>query len=247
MKSTVINSSKELTAFSDFVPPPEMPNFMSHVQMLAYLRLYAKHFDLLRHIHLKHEVLAVERNEKYDENGRWNVTYRNINNDMVNTEIFDGVLLCCGHHTIPHWPQPFLGQDRFHGEIIHSHDYREPLAYSGKNIVVVGFGNSAVDIAVDVSEIADEVYLSTRTGAWVLGRTWDRGEPADAVFLSRYIQSLRNMVPFWILNKAIQNQINRRFDHGRFGLTPKHGPLEAHNTVNDCLPSRLASGTIVVS
>lgn len=78
MKNTIINTSKEMTAFSDFVPLPEMPNFMSHTQILAYFRSYADHFHLLQHIKLMHEVIHVERDEKYDETGRWNVTYRII-------------------------------------------------------------------------------------------------------------------------------------------------------------------------
>lgn len=76
---------------------------------------------------------------------------------MRQTESFDGVLLCCGHHTIPYWPEQFPGQDKFLGEIIHSHDYREPSPYVDKTVVLIGIGNSSGDIAVDLSKISKEV------------------------------------------------------------------------------------------
>lgn len=38
MKNTVINTSKEMTAYSDFPPPKEAANFMHHSQLLEYLR-----------------------------------------------------------------------------------------------------------------------------------------------------------------------------------------------------------------
>lgn len=50
MKTTVINTSKEMSAFSDFPPPKEFPNFMHHSMMHRYFMSYAEHFDLLRHI-----------------------------------------------------------------------------------------------------------------------------------------------------------------------------------------------------
>ncbi len=51
--SVIINSSKERMAFSDFPPPAEFPNNMHHSEMLQYLRLYAKAFKLLQHIHFQ--------------------------------------------------------------------------------------------------------------------------------------------------------------------------------------------------
>lgn len=50
MKTTIINTSKEQSAFSDFPPPAEYPNFMHNSQMYSYFMAYAQRFDLLRHI-----------------------------------------------------------------------------------------------------------------------------------------------------------------------------------------------------
>ncbi|VDK82540.1 unnamed protein product [Litomosoides sigmodontis] len=246
MKSTTINTSKEMTAFSDFVPPPEMPNFMSHAQMLKYFRSYVDHFHFLEHINLRHEVISIKRDEKYGETGRWNVTYRIIDDDVRQTENFDGVLLCCGHHTIPHWPEQFPGQEKFRGEIIHSHDYREPFPYLDKTVVLIGIGNSSGDIAVDLSKFSKEVYLSTRTGSWILKRTWDKGEPIDIVFVNRYMHALRKLLPSCVVDRTYESKLNQCFDHGRYGLKPKHRATAQHSTINDDLPGRIACGSVII-
>nr|CAD2151523.1 unnamed protein product [Meloidogyne enterolobii] len=61
MASTVVNTSKELMAYSDFPPPPEWPNFMHHSYVQKYLEMYAKHFDLIKYIHFNTEVIEVRR------------------------------------------------------------------------------------------------------------------------------------------------------------------------------------------
>lgn len=75
MKSTVINTSKEMTAYSDFPPLPEMANFMHNREMLRYLQLYAENFDLLKYIKFNTKVKRVERAEDYGKTGKWKITY----------------------------------------------------------------------------------------------------------------------------------------------------------------------------
>lgn len=77
MKSTVINTSKEMTAYSDFPPPADEANYMHNRAMLQYLRSYAKHFRLLDHIKFRHEVISIERMHDFDETGRWIVVFKN--------------------------------------------------------------------------------------------------------------------------------------------------------------------------
>lgn len=56
MKSTVINSSKEMMSYSDFPMPADYSNFMHNKYVLKYLRLYADTFSLMQHIQLHTEV-----------------------------------------------------------------------------------------------------------------------------------------------------------------------------------------------
>src|SRR5271163_451550 len=56
MKSTVINTSKEFMAFSDYSPPPEYPNYMHNTKLLEYFRMYTTQFNLKEHIRFRRHV-----------------------------------------------------------------------------------------------------------------------------------------------------------------------------------------------
>ncbi|KAL3078235.1 hypothetical protein niasHS_012122 [Heterodera schachtii] len=249
MKSTVINSSKEMSAYSDFPPPREAANYMHNREMLNYLRLYSAHFGLLKHIQFQTEVLNVQRVEEFAQNGKWTVTYRKTEDEeqKVMDDTFDGVMLCTGHHCSERWPNPpFSGQSVFRGHVIHSRAFHTAKPFEDQTVVVVGIGNSGGDIAVELSKVAKKVYLSTRTGSWVINRVWEKGHPTDAVLLNRFAFALRAITPRGVQNRLIERKLNLRFDHERYGLRPSHRFLEAHVTVNDELPNRIASGTVVM-
>ncbi len=75
MKSTVINTSKEMTAFSDFPPPKDFPNFMHNTRIVEYFRMYVERFHLLKHIRFATSVKSVVRAEDYDQTGKWIITF----------------------------------------------------------------------------------------------------------------------------------------------------------------------------
>lgn len=75
MKTTVINTSKEMTAYSDFPPPSSWPNFMHNTQLMTYFRKYAEFYQLLKHIRFNHFVKNVERTADFEKTGNWNVFY----------------------------------------------------------------------------------------------------------------------------------------------------------------------------
>ncbi|KAL6722866.1 hypothetical protein Aduo_017944 [Ancylostoma duodenale] len=246
MKTTVINTSKEMTAYSDFPPPKDAANFMHNTELLEYFRSYAKHFNLEKHIRFSHKVKSIRRNSRFSETGQWDVEWLDLKTNNTATETFDGVMVCTGHHTDPYWPDPFPGQKTFSGKLVHSHDYKDHKGYEDQTVVVIGIGNSGADIAVELSKICKKVYLATRSGSWVMNRVWDGGEPADLAYLSRFMFSLKALTPWFAQNYVLERKLNKRFDHGRFGLMPKHHVLAAHVTINDELPNRIISGTVVV-
>lgn len=102
--------------------------------------------------------------------------------------------MCSGHHKIPNIPKAWEGQDKFKGQALHSHSYKDHKGYEDKVVVVVGIGNSGGDVAVELSRIAKQVclfiveickgrqvYLVTRRGTWIFNRIYDYGVPLDAV------------------------------------------------------------------
>lgn len=72
---------------------------------------------------------------------------------------FDGVMLATGHHVHPYVPQPWPGQEKFKGRILHSHSYKDHVGYEDKRVVVVGMGNSGADVAAEMGKIAGQVKI----------------------------------------------------------------------------------------
>ncbi|CAB3402591.1 unnamed protein product [Caenorhabditis bovis] len=245
MKSTVINTSKEMTAYSDFPPEDDMANFMHNTEMCRYLKNYAKHHGLLEYIKFNHSVNSIRRDENYAQNGKWIVNYTNEKRE-TKEEVFDGILLCSGHHAIPYIPKKWPGQDEFKGRIIHAHSYKDHKGYEDKITVVVGIGNSGGDCAVELSRISKQVYLVTRRGSWIFSRLAARGEPLDLSVNTKFSMDYLKFVPLPIVNFVLEQSLNAKFDHERYGLKPKHPVTAAHPTLNDELPNRIASGTVRV-
>ncbi|XP_035683487.1 flavin-containing monooxygenase 5-like isoform X1 [Branchiostoma floridae] len=242
-RSTVTNTSKEMMCYSDFPIPKEYPNFMHHSWVIKYFRLYADNFGLIKHIRFRHHIDHVKLREDFTETGQWDVTYTNEKNEST-TEVYDAVMVCTGHHVYPHYPRDtFPGIDDFQGKIIHSHDYKDHLGFENKRVVIIGIGNSAGDIAVELSHHAKQVYISTRSGTWVLNRISPSGVPADIVAFRRVLQ---NCVPSSVKEAVARRQLNQRFDHALYGLQPEHNVLGQHPMINDDLPSRIATGSLVI-
>ncbi len=75
MKSTIINTSKEMSAFSTFPPPADAPNFMHNTELIKYFRSYADHYDLGKYIKYNHQIVFIERAPSYNSTGQWIVHY----------------------------------------------------------------------------------------------------------------------------------------------------------------------------
>lgn len=244
-KSVVINTSKEMMCFSDYPIPEHYPNFMHNSQVLEYFRMYAKEFDLLKYIQFKTTVCSVKKQPDFSTSGQWVVTTECGGKKQV--DVFDGVLVCTGHHTDAHLPlESFPGIEKFKGKYFHSRDYKNPAEFTGKRVIVIGIGNSGGDLAVEISHTAKQVFLSTRRGAWVLNRVGKHGYPIDMQISSRLTYYLSKICGSSIKNGYLERMLNQRFNHEMFGLKPKHRPLSQHPTINDELPNRIMAGLVKV-
>ena len=245
MKSTIINSSKEMSSLSDFPVPANAPNYMHHTEMLRYLDAYADHFNVRPYINFEHIVTKIVKSADHALTGRWVITAESLVTGKNSVTTFDAVVICTGHHVKPLVPT-FKGQEKFKGSIIHSHSYRDNKAYEGKNVVVVGVGNSGGDVAVEASFVASNTYLSTRRGCWVLKRTGDGGEPGDCQNLKRCWNWVVNCLPYNLVNYVFESDLNKNFNHESFGLKPSHRAMSQHPMVNDFMANRLITGSIKV-
>uniref|UniRef100_A0A8D0G752 Flavin-containing monooxygenase n=1 Tax=Sphenodon punctatus TaxID=8508 RepID=A0A8D0G752_SPHPU len=244
-KSVIINTSKEMMCFSDYPIPEEFPNYMHNSKIMEYFRMYAKHFNLLKYIRLKTKVCSVQKRPDFPSTGQWDVVTET--DGKKESSIFDGILVCTGHHTHPHMPlHCFPGIDKFKGHYFHSRDYKHPFEFSGKRVVVIGIGNSGGDLAVEISHTAEQVFLSTRRGAWVLNRVGDEGYPVDIVLTSRAKAFFSQQMTKSMVNAWAEKRLNARFNHSHYSLRPQHRILNQHPTINDDLPNRIISGRVLV-
>uniref|UniRef100_A0A914KPW3 Flavin-containing monooxygenase n=2 Tax=Meloidogyne TaxID=189290 RepID=A0A914KPW3_MELIC len=239
MASTVVNTSKELMAYSDFPPPPEWPNFMHHSYVQKYLEMYAKHFDLIKYIHFNTEVIEVRRVEEDDQDlfKKWSVS---LSSGI--TKIYSAVLICTGHHCEPRIPTEINGLNNFKGRVLHSKHYHDYKGFENKRVMLVGIGNSSLDIAVELAGIAKNIVISTRRGTWLFNRITQKGLPYDVVYQSRFYDWLMRTVPWSIANDFHEWRMQQRTDHDLYGLRPPHRFFQQHPAVNDALTNLLASG-----
>src|ERR687891_2676069 len=232
-RSLHIDTYRDSVSFRDMPMGEDYPDYPHHERIRAYINDYAEAFSLRDRIRFGTEVERAERKP----GGGWRVT-------VVGGEVseFDFLVVGNGHHWDPRYPD-FPGE--FGGETLHSHHYlspTEPLDLNGKRVLVVGIGNSAVDIVSELSRkgVAEKVFISTRSGAWVMPK-YLFGQPIGKLVRTNPYLPVR--LQRWLARPLPYIASGRMED---FGLPhPNHKFLEAHPTVSSELLLRLGSGDAV--
>jgi len=236
-RSLHINTSRGLMAYKTYPMPDDYPDYPNHFQIARYFDDYVDRFGLRERIRFRTEVKSVVPAE-----GEWEVTVKDADG-KPETHRYRAVLVANGHHWDPRWPEPsFPGADEFEGEQMHVHHYREPEMLRGKRLLVLGIGNSATDIAVEASRIAEKTFLAMRRGAYVMPK-YLNGKPTDEA-----ASKLLTMMPLPVQRFVLARMLGLSAgDMTSYGLPkPDHKLLEAHPTVSAELLSRLGHGDIVV-
>ncbi|XP_045154037.1 putative dimethylaniline monooxygenase [N-oxide-forming] 6 isoform X4 [Echinops telfairi] len=190
-------------------------------------------------------VTSIKKCPSFLVTGQWDIVVEKDGNQE--SIIFDAVMICSGHHVYPNLPtNSFPGLEKFQGSYLHSRDYKGPEVFRGKRVLVIGLGNSGSDIAVELSRLAAQVMISTRSGSWVMSRVWDDGYPWDMVYVTRFASFLRNILPPFVSDWLYVKKMNTWFKHENYGLVPLNGPLRKEPVFNDELPSRILCGAVSI-
>lgn len=227
-----INTSCARMAFSDFPMPEHYPPYASHDQVYSYFSDYVEHFGFGHRITFKTEIRDVRPAKQHG----WLVEI--VCDDGAETRHYDAVMVANGHHWDPRWPDPTY-PGSFDGQQIHAHDYRSGDQLEGRNVVVVGAGNSAMDIAVEASYRARSSHLSIRRGQWVLKKTLF-GKALDQVAVPGWAP--------WAVHR-LRLRLAALLSGGltKYGLPkPHHAPGESHPVQSDTIRQRLADDAITV-
>ena len=178
--------------------PKDYPRYPSRDQVVAYLDDYAKRFEL--DIRFNQQVRSARH-----ENGQWLVQTQDTLHSAPNLVVATGY---ARQPLIPDWQ----GKETFQGKLLHSSEYKNGAEFKGQHVLVVGFGNSGGEIAVDLYEHGAKSSLAVRNAVNVIPR-----ELAGIPILS--IGIVQNKMPAWLAD-AINAPILRMVigDITKFGL-----------------------------
>lgn len=229
-ETTHIISSRKLSAFEDFPMPEHYPDYPSHKQILSYFESYAAHFGVESFIQYNTCIeQVIPRND-----GQWRIIYKNETGQQEAT--FDYVMVANGHHWDPVLPD-YIGQ--FSGEVLHAHQYKKAASFINKRVLVVGGGNSACDIAVEIARVSANTAISMRRGQHIFPK-FIFGKPTDIAFATiRWMPSWFKQIVVSLLIRILQGR------YAKYQLKrPNCKPLEIHPTINSELLYFIRHGKI---
>ena len=136
--------------------PKSYPTYVSRVEFLKYLDDYASHFNI------RPSFGNFVKNAKYDEEKKvWKVE-TNVNGDQVSCYEGRFLVVATGEASEVFIPK-VDGLSEFKGEVIHSTEYKSGEAYENKKVLVVGAGNSGMEIALDLSNYGAQTSIVVRS------------------------------------------------------------------------------------
>lgn len=248
-----LNSSRNATQYPSYPMPEDWPDYPSHELIAEYLQNYAARNDLTDRIIFNTEVISVKPltadgsvmtepfsglpDSELPGSHGWQVMVRDRSTAAERTVTCRDVVVANGHHAIPNVPH-FQGD--FTGVAFHSKEYLEPSVFAGKDVVVVGVGNSGMDIACDAAKVAKTVYLVTRHGVHVIPK-YAFGRPADQLN-NKFIAYVPFEVERGLYEAILRVSTGRPQDRGL--PKPDHRLLSAHPTVSAELYDRVGHGDI---
>jgi cation diffusion facilitator CzcD-associated flavoprotein CzcO len=151
-----LHTIKQLSGLPGYPMPRSAPRYLARDEMVAYLRDYARHFDL-----------RIETGQRvtraYRRDGLWVVEASSGERTTQALVSATGVFANPDEARYP-------GQEIYIGRIEGASTYREPSPYAGKRVLIVGSGNTGAEIAIDLAEHGVAASVSIRAGANVVPR-----------------------------------------------------------------------------
>ena len=249
-------------SFSDFPMPKSFPEWPSGEQVQSYFADYARHFRLEPLLRLNTEVVSAR-----PTGSGWALEVRDLVTDSVSTLTFDRLVVANGVFCEPSVPL-YVGQDEFDaagGRLCPATRLNDAEDARGKDVLVVGYGKSACDIAVAVSDVAASTSVIARQLLWKVPRRIAGVVNFKMLLLTRMGESLfryarlRGVEKFLHgvgnpLRRGMVNSIGsvsrRQYKLDELGLVPA-GTMEdivrnAIGLVSDGFFERVADGHITV-
>lgn len=257
-------NNKGSYSFSDLPMPKHYPEWPTGEQVQAYLEQYVELHDLAGSLRLSTEVVRAEPTDAEDG---WLVTSRHVGEAVGDPEPFDHLVVANGIFSDPVIPA-FDGLAelmRAGGKVVAASQLPTLEEARGKNVVVVGYGKSACDVAAEIGPVAQSTHLVARQLLWKVPKKLGNAVNMKYLLLTRLgealfrYQSLRGAEKFlhgpadpvrrsMLASVAAVTRKQLRLEE--LGLVPR-GEFEdiARSTVSlatDALYEQVADGSITV-
>ena len=202
-----LHTNKRLSGLPYYGWAAAAPRYPGRLEVVSYLEDYQRAFDIQPHFQT--EALSIRR-----LGDRW-IT-------ETNRERFESrfVVMATGPYGKP-GTIAFTGQESFPGRLLHSYNYKTGADFRGQRVLVVGFGNSACEIAIDLVEQGAATSMAVRSPVNVIPRDM-LGIPVVelSLLLSHFTPQLADRIAGPLVRGVIG-------DVARLGLQPMpYGPIE---------------------
>jgi len=196
--SLQLTTSATFSMFSDFFNKDgESNHHWSKQEAVDYWSRYATHFDVYSYVRFNSKVENVIRSE----DKQWQVT-------LSTGDVFycNRLALSTGNNGLEKYPE--WSKELSDIECCHSKNYKNASAFAGKRVLIVGGGESASDLALEISEVADSCWVSLRESAgWIVPRR--RGEYASDISTHRGIWGLPRKYGVYITKRILAKEKSR--------------------------------------
>ncbi|MEZ0608371.1 flavin-containing monooxygenase [Fibrella sp. WM1] len=184
-----LHTVKEYSALPFLPFPPDYPTYVSRAQLVTYLEDYTQQFGI--EPRFNQSVIRIERTQygrtrdertqnKHAQLGRWTVQTK------TDTYLADTVVVATGYNRVPNQPQ-LPGLSTFKGDVIHSRAYRNGDPFRGKQVLVVGMGNTGAELALDLFEHGAQATISVRGPISIVRRdVFGKPTQPTAIFLNKF-------------------------------------------------------------
>ncbi|WP_221348141.1 flavin-containing monooxygenase [Streptomyces beigongshangae] len=179
-----LHTTRRLSALPGLAMPRSFGRWVARDDVVRYLEKYAEHHEL--------EIVTgveVSRVEPSADGTGW-LLRATGGRELTGSAVV--VATGCNHTPhVPDWP----GRDAYTGEFLHAGEYRNPAPYAGKDVLVVGVGNTGAEIAVDLVEGgASRVRLAVRTAPHIVRRS-------TAGWAAQYTGILCRRLPYALVDR----------------------------------------------
>ncbi|GIJ45392.1 monooxygenase [Virgisporangium aliadipatigenens] len=161
-------SARSTYGLSDFPLPREFPEWPTGAQVQSWLEAYATEFKIEPHLRLHTLVTAATPTG----DGRWSLSLKDADDGTLGGETVDRLVVANGVFCEPNMPA-FEGIDEYTaagGRVMAGTQLHDAEVARGKHVLVVGYGKSACDVTVPVSEVAAGTHVIARQLLWKVPR-----------------------------------------------------------------------------